>query len=286
MIQTYAHQKQLHEARIDIKTLERLFANVITEGTNCSAFESDVIVEKAKEVFAIGDHAEGQILQPGQMVWTAIDLNEPPGKPLKDCQLRRIILTHMAPKEDAEVRRAYGPAAKRRQQILRMSVEAKDQQALLTQEDLAEILDTDVRTIRRDIQALRNDEILVPTRGQIKDIGPGVTHRVKAISLFLQEKEPVEIARTIKHSLTAVERYIDTFCRVVYCQRMFRNNLKTALVVGVSMATVNTYLTLHADACEDPAYRERIHEIEQRGRVYYKAVDFKKNLGRTERRPK
>jgi len=275
----------LHEARIDIKTLERLFANVITEGTNCSAFESDVIVEKAKEVFAIGDHAEGQILQPGQMVWTAIDLNEPPGKPLKDCQLRRIILTHMAPKEDAEVRRAYGPAAKRRQQILRMSVEAKDQQALLTQEDLAEILDTDVRTIRRDIQALRNDEIMVPTRGQIKDIGPGVTHRVKAISLFLQEREPVEIARTIKHSLTAVERYIDTFCRVVYCQRMFRNNLKTALVVGVSMATVNTYLTLHADACEDPAYRERIHEIEQRGSVYYKAVDFKKNLGRTERRP-
>lgn len=285
MIQTYAHQKQLHEARIDIKTLERLFANVITEGTNCSAFESDVIVEKAKEVFAIGDHAEGQILQPGQMVWTAIDLNEPPGKPLKDCQLRRIILTHIAPKEDAEVRRAYGPAAKRRQQILRMSLEAKDQQALLTQEDLAEILDTDVRTIRRDIQALRKDEILVPTRGQIKDIGPGVTHRVKAISLFLQEKEPVEIARAIKHSLTAVERYIDTFCRVVYCQRMFRNNLKTALVVGVSMATVNTYLTLHADACEDPAYRERIHEIEQRGRVYYKAVDFKKNLGRTERRP-
>jgi hypothetical protein len=183
------------------------------------------------------------------------------------------------------VRRAYGPAAKRRQQLLRMSLEAKDQQALLTQEDLAEILDTDVRTIRRDIQALRKDDILVPTRGQIKDIGPGVTHRVKAISLFLQEKEPVEIARAIKHSLTAVERYIDTFCRVVYCQRMFRNNLKTALVVGVSMATVNTYLTLHADACEDPAYRERIHEIEQRGRVYYKAVDFKKNLGRTERRP-
>ncbi|MCF8061777.1 MAG: hypothetical protein K9M82_04605 [Deltaproteobacteria bacterium] len=42
MIQTYAHQKQLHEARIDIKTLERLFANVITEGTNCSAFKSSI----------------------------------------------------------------------------------------------------------------------------------------------------------------------------------------------------------------------------------------------------
>jgi len=284
MIQTYAHQKELHEERLNIKTLERLFANVITEGTNCSPFESDIIVEKAKEVFAIGDHAEGQILHPGQMVWTAIDINEPPGKPLRGCQLRRIILTHIATKEDTEVRRAYGPSAKRQQQILRMTVEAKDQQALLTQEDLAEILDTDVRTIRRDIQTLRKGGMTVPTRGQIKDIGPGVTHKVKAISLFLEEKEPLEIARTIKHSLTAVERYIDTFCRVVYCQRKFRNNLKTALVVGVSVATVNTYLALHTDACEDPAYRERIDEIEQRGRIYYKHVDFKKNLGQMQRR--
>ena len=286
MIQTYAHQKELHESRLNLKTLEGMFANLITDGTNCSHFESEVIVEKAKEVFAIGDHAEGNILQPGQMIWTALDINEPPGKPLKSCRLRRIILTHVNLKEDAEVRRLYGRSAKRQQQIVRMTVEAQDQQALLTQEDLAEILDSDVRTIRRDIQHLRKQGISVPTRGQQKDIGPGVTHRVQAISLFLQEKEPLEIARTIKHSLTAVERYIDTFCRVIYCQRRFRNNLKTALVVGVSVHSVNTYLGVHTDACENPAYRERITEIEERGRIYYKNVDFKKNLGLTGRRRK
>jgi tRNA(Leu) C34 or U34 (ribose-2'-O)-methylase TrmL len=286
MIQTYAHQKQLHEARLDIKSLECLFSNLITEGTNCSPFESEIIVDKAKEIFAIGEHAEGNILQPGQMIWTAIDINEPPGKALKHCKLRRITLTYINAKEDTEVRREYGTAAKRRQQILRMSVEAKDQQALLTQEDLAEILGSDVRTIRRDIHELNQQQICVPTRGQQKDIGPGVTHRVKAVLQFLQDKEPLEIARSIKHSLTAVERYIDTFCRVVYCQRKFRNTLKTAMVVGVSMATVNTYLELHAEACENAAYRERISEIEQRGRIYYKALDFKKKPGRIERRPK
>ena len=286
MIQTYAHQKQLHEARLDIKTLECLFANLITEGTNCSPFESEIIVDKAKEVFAIGEHAEGNILHPGQMIWTAVDYNEPAGKPLKHCKLQRITITHINAKEDTQVRRLYGPSAKRQQQILRMSTEAMDQQALLTQEDLAEILGTDVRTIRRDIQALRKQGICVPTRGQQKDIGPGVSHRVKAVLLFLQDKEPLEIARSIKHSLTAVERYIDTFCRVVYCQRKFRNNLKTALVVGVSVATVNTYLDLHCQACENRAYRQRISEIEQRGRIYYKAVDFKKKPGRIERRPK
>jgi DNA-binding transcriptional regulator YhcF (GntR family) len=167
-----------------------------------------------------------------------------------------------------------------------MAVEAQEQQALLTQEDLAEILDTDVRTIRRDIQQLRQSGIFVPTRGQQKDIGPGVTNKVQAVTLFLQEKEPLEIARVIKHSLTAVERYIDTFCRVVYCQRRFRNNLQTALVVGVSIHTVNTYLALHTDACEDRMYRERISQIEERGRAYYKTVDFKKKHGLIARRQK
>jgi len=286
MIQTYAHQKELHQARLDIKTSERLFANLITAGTNCSPFESDVIVEKAKEIFAIGEHAEGNVLQPGQMIWTAIDLEEPAGKLLKTCKLRRIILTHLSPKEDAEVRRQFGPSAKRRQQIQRLSDEAQQQGALLTQEDLAEILDTDVRTIRRDIQELRKQGLAVSTRGQQKDIGPGVTHRVKAIQLFLQQKEPTEIARQIKHSLTAVERYTDTFCRVVYCQRQFRNRLKTALVVGASLATVDTYLDLHSEACQNPQYREQISHIEERGRIYWEALDFKKNGGRTGRRRK
>lgn len=286
MIQTYAHQKELHENRLDLKTIEGMFTNLITDGTNCSHFESEIIVEKAKEVFAIGDHAEGNILQPGQMIWTALDMSEPPGKPLKACKLRRITLTHIKQKEDAEVRRLYNRSAKRQQQINRMAVEAQDQRALLTQEDLAEILDTDVRTIRRDIQHLREHGVSVPTRGQQKDIGPGVTHRVQAITLFLEEKEPVEIARAIKHSLTAVERYIDSFCRVVYCQRRFRNNLQTALVVGASIHSVNTYLGLHSEWCEYPAYRDRIIEIEERGRIYYKNVDFKKKHGLNRRRQK
>lgn len=129
-----------------------MFVNLITEGTNCSFFEPEVIVEKAKEVFAIGEHAEGNIFQPAQMIWTALDMNEPPGRPLKECKLRRIILSRIQQKEDTEVRRIHGRSAKRQQQINRMAVEAQDQQALLPKEDLAEILDTDVRTIRRDIQ--------------------------------------------------------------------------------------------------------------------------------------
>jgi len=54
-----------------------------------------------------------------------------------------------------------------------------------------------VRTIRRDIESLRQKEIIVATRGQVRDIGPGVTHRGIAVRLWLEGKEPVEIARHI-----------------------------------------------------------------------------------------
>ena len=58
MIQRYAYQKELHENHLDLKTIEGMFI----DGTNCSHSESELIVEKAKEVFAIGDYAEGNIL--------------------------------------------------------------------------------------------------------------------------------------------------------------------------------------------------------------------------------
>ncbi len=65
---------------MDIKILERLFFILIKEGTNCTSFEFDMIVEKAKEVFAIGDHAEGNILPSRQVIRIAIDINKSPDR--------------------------------------------------------------------------------------------------------------------------------------------------------------------------------------------------------------
>ena len=58
------------------------FTKLITNGTNCSSFESDIIVEKTKEIFEIGAHAEDNILHSGQMVWPVIEMNELPDKSL------------------------------------------------------------------------------------------------------------------------------------------------------------------------------------------------------------
>jgi len=167
---------------------------------------------------------------------------------------------------------------------MRMSEEAKEQGGCLTQEDLGVILDSDVRTIRSDIKALKEKGLVVPTRGQQCDIGPTVTHKVKAVELFLEGKEPLEIARAIKHSLKAVERYIDNFCRVIYCCGKGNHPVQIALITGLSNKVVTDYLALSESYRKKKVYWGKIEQIEERGKQYYEAVDFKKKRGQHGRR--
>jgi len=67
----------------------------------------------------------------------------------------------------------------------------------------------DVKTIQRDCIAMQKDGIVIPTRGQQKDIGPGVTHRELVVRHWIEGKEPVAVAECTKHSIKAVENYLD-----------------------------------------------------------------------------
>ena len=273
--------------RLNHRCASQTFQNVIVDGTNCSPFEAEIIREKAEEIFRIGEHAQSKTLQAGQMLWRAIDELEPAGKPLDKCVFKDVVLTVHRIEDDQEVMAKHGRSAKRGQQILRMTLEAQEQGALLTQEDLATILDCDIKTIRMDIKTLQGRlGILIPTRGNKKDIGPGVTHRDKVIALYLQGKESVAIARDMKHSLKAVERYITTFCRAIYCHKELGESVKTALVMGVSVPLVKRCLELAEKNRGHEFYSERLAEIEKVGRAFWDAQDFKKNPGRKPRRPK
>jgi len=266
--------------RLSHRDSAHTLTRIIEDGTNCSYFESMIITQKAQEIFGIGDYNTDVAIQPGQTVWKAISLDEPAGKPLEKCVFKRIVLTQRCFDEDEEVSQKYTSSARRVQQIVRMTHEAYEQGTLLTQEDLACLLNSDVRTIRRDIQRYQEKhDVLIPTRGNKMDIGPGVTHRDKAVEQFIQGKDAVSIGRDLQHSLKAVERYINTFCRVVYCMNEVQNTLKTAMVVGVSVTLVNRYLALRDRYRNTKNYRERLEEIERVGSCFWQAQDSKKKRG-------
>lgn len=279
MIVTQEQKKEQMLERLRLKSAEASFGSQIVRGTNCSPYEAEIIVDKAKQAFGLGEYSENKVLHDGQLVFFAVSAGVPPGVKIEECEKVRVVLTHIKRDEDLEVLTEYGTAAKRRQQIQRMCVEAQDQGALLTQEDLGVLLDCDVRTIRRDIKNLEDGGVVVPTRGTMRDIGPKMTHKEKAVELWLSGKEALDVARWLNHSLHAVERYIQRFCHVVYAQRKLRDILKTAMVVGISTSSATKYWELHQELLSRNAfYRQRLDEVLEAGEAYWEAEGEKKAI--------
>jgi hypothetical protein len=81
------------------------------------------------------------------MTSLAVSADTPPGRSLPDCPRIAITPTLDSP-DDLEALR-LGVAALRRSKIQRLTVEAYEQGALLTQEDLARLLCTSRSTIKR-----------------------------------------------------------------------------------------------------------------------------------------
>ena len=116
----------------------------------------------------------------------------------------------------------------------------------------------------RDVEQLRSEGLAVPTRGQQQDIGPGQTHRVQAVRLFLKGLEPREIAKRLYHSLSAIENYVMTFARVVLLSSRGHVADEIAFVLRRSAALVQAYRELHAQHANDPACQVRLRELSQK----------------------
>lgn len=262
MIRTKVIEEKLREGRLDAKTLDSMFRRRIEEGSNCSPFVSQAILNTVKEIFAIGPQDADHQLGLGRIKLLVVAAGEPAGKSLQQCQKVNVELTLDAGPEDYQVRLEYGIEGLRRSRILRVTAEAREQGGLLSYEDLAfRLFNCGIRTIVRDVQALRRREIEVPSRGQQRDIGPAQTHRVQALRLYLQGLEANEIARRLYHTLGAIENYITTFARVaILCSKGYSDD-EIAFVIRRSSPLVAAYRKLYSEFEAKPTTGRRMAEI-------------------------
>jgi hypothetical protein len=180
----------------------------------------------------------------GEIHYWGVKKNEPSGKSLDEMEKEQIKLTFYHP-DDHELLREQGIRALRQCKIMRMTVEAKEQGVLLTQDDLALLLCCTDRTIRNDVRELRKMDITVPTRGQIKDIGKGVSHKAKIVEEYLKGFEYSEIRRKTHHSDASIDRYIRDFLRVVYLTVKDENISKIRQVTRLSERLIQEYQELY-----------------------------------------
>lgn len=196
-------------------------------------------------------------MQPGQLRVILTRRGAGHGRALRQTATTEVVWSLDAGADDRQVLQQHGRTALRQVRIQRLLDEALDQGALATQEDLAQVLHVALRTIKRDCAALLAQGIVVPTRGHLQGIGRGQTHKAQIVGRWLRGETYDQIARETHHCLTSVQRYVQTFARVMELERQGFAESQIALLLGLSAPLVQEYLAVRRQH-DSPACRERL----------------------------
>lgn len=256
------HMNQEYLERLVNKSERQLFINDLNAGFGLSRVEAEALYNRI--TLFNRDYYEGS-RGPGQITKTVVALGEPAGKPIKYCRMVSVNLT-IYHDGDIEVLQRHGIAAERRNKELRLCDEAIEQGGVLTQEDLAMLLGTSLSTIKRDDAYLRKQGIALLTRGMVEDIGRGVSHKTKAVELYLKNYSLSEIARRMAHAPSSVNRYLESFSVVAFLYMESYPLLTIRKITKLSERLIKEYISLIARAASD-GYADRINQLLDRFKV-------------------
>lgn len=206
------------------------------------------------EVCLIGAATSGR---PGQHRVVLAARRASPSRPLAATPTTEVIWTLDAGAEDSEVLAAHGPSALRQVRLQRLVDEAHEQGGVPSQEDLARALMVTVRTIKRDCAVLRQQGVGLLTRGALHGVGRGQTHKAAIVGRWLRGETYEQIGRHTRHALSSIQRYVQTFVRVVYLHQQGRTDHEIALLLGLSETLLAQYQALY-QRHDDPPSRARL----------------------------
>ena len=204
-------------------------------------------------------------LREGQIEVTVIGIEERSGKVIENMEKKKVRLTIDNGVEDIEILKEYGRISLRQIKIERITDESIEQGGILSQEDLSKYLGCTVRTIQRDINAIKKKGIEVITRGYLHNIGRGQTHKVKIIGMYLDGRTYSEIKLTARHSSGAIKRYLESFTKVLIAQsKGIYERKEISAVTGISEGLVKQYLELIRGSKKDKTRSENLKDLIKR----------------------
>ncbi len=194
-----------------------------------------------------------QGLEPGQVLWLAVDINAPPsrGRTMATTHLLPVILTLVHPddlrrRKEGEYWKVIFPDV-----VARLFSQAYEQGGLLAIPDIVALCGCCYSTAQRArVRWEKAHDKLLPTRGTIHDLGSRPTHKAKIIDMHLQGLNTQEIGRLTYHAPECVDRYIDDFERLLLLYRKLgkaRSINKMAFYSGLSVGLVKQYVALIKD---------------------------------------
>lgn len=186
-------------------------------------------------------------LRYGQMAWLAVPIEERPqrGKSIADTRTKPVILTFLCDEDIETLKNGFSSRELRMRRMVRWLDEAFDQGALLTQLDLAILLnvcDSVVSSYVNEYQ--RTTGRILPTRGNIQDISGAITHKREIIPLYLQGYLTPTIARRTNHEKESVDKYIRDYETVKLLTKVSIDPEVIGRMARLSKKVVQQYLDL------------------------------------------
>ncbi len=210
--------------------------------------EQYFVITLPLEKLAKGDELpEERYLRYGQLVWMAVPIDEYPekGKAIIKTRMKPIILTYVAAEDVESFRDGFTSRQLRMKRMVRWCHQAYDQGALLTQLDLAVLLnvcDAVVSDYVNEWQKTTGE--ILPTRGNIHDLSGAITHKREIITLYLQGYLTPSIAAKMKHSKEAVDRYIRDYESVKVVRAAIADIDEISQITRLSKRVITQYLDL------------------------------------------
>lgn len=242
------HKTALHAIQVELQ-----------RGYDLSPVEAMVLARRLQQLV---DEQTGFARQPGQITYQAIALDEPAGKPLAVCRKVPVHLTVIAD-DDAKIWAVEGAQALRQVRIHRLTYEALLQGGALSQEDLGCILGLSQRSVKRVFAAFRAQGAPLPSRGELQDIGPGISHKIPLIRRYVRDVALSRIAMDLGgHGLNSLMRYLRHFALVMILQDRGLTPTQMRSVVGISENLIAQYQQLYTEL-QTPEYERALQRLKQ-----------------------
>jgi len=234
-------EKEIIE-RLQQKTSISAVQCELQSGYDLSPVEAEVLARRVKE---LAEEQIGDDRQRGQVTYHAVGIEEPPGKQLSECRRVPVHLTVVGEK-DAELWGEEGCLALRRERVRRIVYEATMQEGALSQEDVACILGISVKSVRRIFAHFREQGEWLPSRGEIQDMGRGVSHKIPIIRRYVEDHSFTHISRRLgNHGIPSMTRYLRHFASVMILEDRGLRPEEMQSVIGISENLIEEYRDLY-----------------------------------------
>ncbi len=186
--------------------------------------------------------------EPGQTLWLGVAVNDSPshGMNAQKIRLKPVVITLWS-KDDWQMKIVgYWNKEILDRRIARIFMEAYEQGALFSIEDVALLLGVSPSTVGEKARAfMEREKIIIPTRGVITGLGTPTTHIKIIIMQYLSGYSTPEISRSTKHPEEAIDRYIREF----EMARSLRDRAVDYIhrETGISQRLINFYLGILKD---------------------------------------